>query len=724
MTEEDQKIHGRVHDKAFTRTKGFFTNPIRAALIFAIAGLGWILLTDLLTWHLAESTTSLLLVQLAKGALFVLLSSALVYWLVRRSIDDTEREFFRTELNLQRANFEKLAGNMTEGYQVIDFEWRYRFLNDAALDHARKSREELLGRTMTDVYPGIDQTDMFQLLLDAMENRQPHQFENTFIYPDRTTADFFLSVFPVEAGIGIISIDLSDVRRAEQTVLEREKNLIQLAERSKHLVWTMDLAYNFTYVNPIVKSLFGYSSNEVTNTNLSQYLSPDDFQWITQKMEAILKSEQKHQSLVLETDFINHTGKLVAVELHARAILSAEGKPVSLQGITRDITEQKRAQKEQEKLIARLSSLRRIDQLINSLAPVELGLQQVVLEAINSMEIDAAAILLKTGPHKVLQTAAHHGFYHPDSTGIELRQNDGYAGKAAMNRVTVSAENIQAPSSEFTRSEMATREGFHAYGCTPIIVKGNLLGLLEVFRKEDRAPSEDTLDFMQTLAGQAGILMDTLTSFKELNIANDQLFLAYDANIEGWSRALDYRDRETEGHSQRVTEITIALAELIGVPQDQFKYIRWGALLHDIGKMGIPDSILHKPGKLTGQEWEIMKLHPTIARDLLKPIIYLEPSLDIPYCHHEHWDGSGYPRGIHGDDIPLAARIFSVADVWDALRSNRPYRPAWPEAQVLEHLKDIAGTHLDPQMIALFLAQWKNIPAARLSGSSNHHTPK
>lgn len=182
-----------------------------------------------------------------------------------------------------------------------------------------------------------------------------------------------------------------------------------------------------------------------------------------------------------------------------------------------------------------------------------------------------------------------------------------------------------------------------------------------------------------------------------------ELARAYDATLEGWSRALDLRDNETEGHTQRVTEMTVRLARLSGFDDEQLVHIRRGALLHDIGKMGISDAILLKPGPLTDHEWEIMRRHADYAQMLLAPIEYLTSALDIPYCHHEKWDGTGYPRGLKGETIPLVARLFAVVDVWDAMTSKRPYRDALPPDRVREHIRAHRGTHFDPQVVELFL---------------------
>jgi putative nucleotidyltransferase with HDIG domain len=185
---------------------------------------------------------------------------------------------------------------------------------------------------------------------------------------------------------------------------------------------------------------------------------------------------------------------------------------------------------------------------------------------------------------------------------------------------------------------------------------------------------------------------------------NTELMIAYDSTIEGWGKALDLRDKETEDHSQRVAEMTLRTARLYGMSENELVHVRRGALLHDIGKMGVPDSILLKEETLTPEEEKIMQNHPQNVFNILMPIAYLRPALDIPYCHHEKWDGSGYPRGLKGEQIPLAARIFALSDNWDALISERRYRKAWPREKVVEYIRSQAGKHFDPGLVDLFLA--------------------
>lgn len=195
-----------------------------------------------------------------------------------------------------------------------------------------------------------------------------------------------------------------------------------------------------------------------------------------------------------------------------------------------------------------------------------------------------------------------------------------------------------------------------------------------------------------------------LEESEKLECAHRALEEAYDSTIQGWAKALELRDYESAGHSRRVTGMTLALCRAYGLPEEELCHIRRGALLHDIGKMGMPDSILLKKGPLTEDEWVIMKKHTCYARDLLAPIKFLEPALEIPCMHHEKWDGSGYPEGLSGTAIPVSARIFAVVDVWDALTSDRPYKKAWPRDKTVEHIKGLSGTHFDPAVVELFLA--------------------
>jgi putative two-component system response regulator len=208
-------------------------------------------------------------------------------------------------------------------------------------------------------------------------------------------------------------------------------------------------------------------------------------------------------------------------------------------------------------------------------------------------------------------------------------------------------------------------------------------------------------------------------AWRDLETSHQALQRAYDETIAGWARALDYRDRETEGHSQRVSDLTIMLARQMGFPENEIVQLGRGALLHDMGKLAIPDAVLRKPGKLNEAEWEVMRQHPTYAYQMLFPIEYLRPALDIPYCHHEKWNGNGYPRGLRETQIPRAARVFAIVDVWDAMHSKRPYHQAHTTETVIDYIRSESGQHFDPDVVEAFL---KYVSHAELA--SFHHQSK
>ncbi len=365
--------------------------------------------------------------------------------------------------------------------------------------------------------------------------------------------------------------------------------------------------------------------------------------------------------------------------------------------------ERKQAEERIYGQLHKLSALRSIDLTISSSLDLRVILKIFIEHVVNELGVDAANVLLLNPHTRILEYAASRGFRTSALRHTHLRLGEGYAGVAALENRLVKAPNLQEEDGGFKRSGLLEDEDFISYYGVPLVAKGHVKGVLELFHRSPLHPDEEWFEFLDGLALQASIAIDNNSLFLELERSNTDLVLAYDGTIEGWSRALDYRDKETEGHSRRVTELTLEIARFMGISADELVHIRRGALLHDIGKMGIPDNILLKPGPLTDEEWVIMRRHPVYALELLSPIAYLRPALDIPYCHHEKWDGTGYPRGLKGEEIPLAARVFAVVDVWDALNSDRPYRPAWPGEKIREHMRSLSGTHFDPKVCEAFL---------------------
>ena len=402
-----------------------------------------------------------------------------------------------------------------------------------------------------------------------------------------------------------------------------------------------------------------------------------------------------------EFTLIRKDGSEIKVEIATHPV-KIEGKTLVL-GIARDITERKRAEEAIQPYVRRLAALHKIDQAITSSLDLNVTLSIFLGHLLAQLEIDAAIVLRYQANIQTLEFAQGRGFRTAALQHTDLRLGQGYAGKVALQRRHIFIPDLDQADSSFPESPLFTKEGFAAYYGVPLIAKGKLVGVLEIFHRSALDPQNEWVDFLDTLANQAAIAIDNITLFNDLQRSNVDLILAYDATIQGWARTLELRDHETEGHSQRVVDLTLQLARKLGISEKQLVHVRRGALLHDIGKMGIPDKILQKPGPLTEDEWQLMHHHPVFAFEWLSPVEFLRPALEIPYAHHEKWDGTGYPLGLRGAQIPLAARIFAIVDVWDALKSDRPYRKAWPDEKVIAHIQEQSGVHFDPQVVAAFL---------------------
>jgi HD-GYP domain-containing protein (c-di-GMP phosphodiesterase class II) len=385
-------------------------------------------------------------------------------------------------------------------------------------------------------------------------------------------------------------------------------------------------------------------------------------------------------------------------------------------------THRTRLREQTERRLHQVQALHAIDLAIASNKDLRTTLDIFLGHVTAQMQVEAAAILLVNAPALTLEYAAVRGLSQSIG-GASLRIGEGYAGWVVRECRPLLIRNLAAPEVPSADAQELLSRGFISYYAAPLLVGGQTRGVLEIFHRAPFDPDAERLEFLQSLIAQAAIAIDQADLLDHLRHSSLDLALAYDATIEGWSRALDLRDQETEGHSRRMTEVTLKLARALGVPEDDLPHIRRGVLLHDIGKIAIPDSILLKPGPLTDAEWDIMRQHPVYAYQLLSPVDYLRPALDIPYCHHEKWDGTGYPRGLKGEQIPLAARLFAVVDVWDALSSDRPYRRAWPPERVLEYLACQAGKHFDPRVLETFLKLTYGRNTAPQDNANLHESP-
>jgi PAS domain S-box-containing protein/putative nucleotidyltransferase with HDIG domain len=357
-----------------------------------------------------------------------------------------------------------------------------------------------------------------------------------------------------------------------------------------------------------------------------------------------------------------------------------------------------------EQQLHHLMALHKIDLAISANFDLNITLNVIVSSVKDELQVDAASILLLDPITHTLNYAAGTGFRTHNIEQSRVKIGSGCAGRAAQEQRTISCPDLKQDSAALSRLPTLLDEDFAAHLATPLVVKGQVKGVLELFHRKSVEAGPDWFDYFETLAAQTAIAIENASLFENLQHSNSDLMLAYDATIEGWARALDLRDQETEGHTRRVAEMALNLAEKMGIPYVEKIDLWRGALLHDIGKMAIPDSILRKAGPLNQTEVEIMQRHPQYAYQMLFPITYLKNAMVIPYCHHEKWDGSGYPRGLKGDQIPLSARIFAVVDVYDALTSDRPYRAAWTQEETHRYIREQAGRHFDPQIVEIFLS--------------------
>jgi putative nucleotidyltransferase with HDIG domain len=371
-------------------------------------------------------------------------------------------------------------------------------------------------------------------------------------------------------------------------------------------------------------------------------------------------------------------------------------------GRMRAETEIIRLLEESRRRLKQLEALHSIDIAISASLDLRTTLNVLLRHVESLLEVDAADILLFYPQLGQFKFSAGRGFRTDDMEHLYVRSGTSLAGRAVTERRTVLVSADLGSKTNPDTALIYQKEGFVAYTGVPLIAKGQIKGVLEVYHRSPHKSDNEWLKLLETLAGQAAIAIDNAQLFDNLQQSNIELALAYDATIAGWSRAMDLRDKETEGHTQRVTELTLKLARAMRISEPELAHIRRGALLHDIGKMGVPDNILLKADQLTDEEWEKMRQHPVWAYEMLSSIRYLQPALEIPYCHHEKWDGTGYPRGLKGEEIPLVARIFAVADVWDAITSDRPYRKGWSEEEALKYIEEQSGKYFDPKVVKEF----------------------
>lgn len=456
-------------------------------------------------------------------------------------------------------------------------------------------------------------------------------------------------------------------------------------------------------ISPSVTKTLGWSAEEIVGRPYYGLIHPEDIPACHERMEQLGRGEP----------VIEFPVRLLCKDDSYR-VISWTSVPVVedglVYGVGRDMTDRQRSEREIRDLNAqlqlrleRIAALHEIDLAITNSLDVRATLGIILDQARAQLGVDAAEVLILNGAGDALEFVVDRGLEGEGLRPVSLALQHCGPGLVARSRRALHVPDLRIANWTCDRIAALVAQGYRAYSAIPLAAKGNVTGVLEVFHRDPPPRDPEWHNFLETLAGQAGIAIENARLYRDLQRSNLELHSAYEATIEGWARALDLRDHETEGHSRRVTEMSLRLARALGLEGEDLVQMRRGALLHDIGKMAVPDAILNKPGPLTAEERRLMEEHPRYAFEMLEPIPFLKKCLDIPYCHHERWDGKGYPRGLRGQDIPRAARIFAAVDIWDALSYERVYRKAWPREQVHEHLRQLSGTHLEPIVVEALL---------------------
>lgn len=673
--------------------------------------------------------------------------------------DITERLRIERELKESQAMLQAILDNSPAPISVRDLQGRYLVVNQRGLELLGLRPEQIIGKTDTDIFPPESAVAGQRKMAQVLATGLPQSFEDTFLLETglRTFIEHVFALYDAQGRLSAVGSIFSDItprkqaedllRRSndelEQRVQERTIELTRansalqeeilehrqterelrtskmryraISELVSDLAYTMRVEPDGTlaieWTNDSLVRITGYTLEEINALGgWATVIHPDDRSFVARNEETL----RCGRTVVNEYRIIARNGEVRWLRSHMRPVWDMSvGKIVRIYGATQDITAEKEAEERNYRQLQRLAALRQVDMAIISHLDLEIVLTILLEHITHQLHVDAAMVLLRRSEPTAtsaaalerLEYVAGKGFRSVQAPDQPLCLGPDCPGRRLLERRPVQFFDLRdvKRDSGCTRIAWLEEEGFIAYYGVPLIARGEVLGVLELFNRSPHSHDQEWLDFLDTLAGQMAIAIQDARLMDGLQRAHDDLTLAYDATIEGWARALELRDADTEGHTRRVTELTLALAREMGFGADELVHIRRGALLHDIGKLAIPDSILLKAGPLTEEEWAIMRQHTIYAYRLLAPIPFLRPALDIPYCHHERWDGAGYPNGLADEAIPLAARIFAVVDVWDALSSDRPYRPGWPRERVCAYIREQAGAQFDAQVVEVFL---------------------
>ncbi len=770
----------------------------------------------------------------------------------------------------------ELFDNLFEGIQVIGFDWRYRYINNAAAAHGHTTPDALLGKTMMEAYPGIEETPLATQIEKTLTERVYQRLENKFTYPDGSDGWFELSIEPVDEGVFIRSVEITKRKETEEALKISKTTLELFIKYAPAAIAMFDNEMRYIAVSERFiqdyrlpsKDIVGRSHYEVFpeiperwkqihqrclqgNTEKAEadpFLREDGHtDWVRWELRPWYENDKEIGGIVLFSEVIttsrnnahalrlmSDTQKeialthnlediymLVGQRIHAligggyivismlndkkqamqilnlygfgdnveklqkqfnvdvtkrlyplkdmteeeitlfrtpglhkfehglynllvrkipQTVCDAVEKLLKLQGIYtisfvqngqhyggltlltrndiepfREVIETIMAQATVaiqrikandglHKQIARLNAMRKIDRSITAGLDMTIALNLILSEVIKQLGVDAAAILLLDPITQQLRYSTSKGFHSIGIQETSIPLGKGLAGKSGTTRKTLYVRELSQEKNIYARQNLFKTENFIEYYSVPLIAKGELKGTLEIFNRSHIYTNKNWTDYLEIIAGQAAITIDNAQLFINTKKSTLHLLKAYDELLEAAASAISQRDNNDPEHTQHLITLTLKLAKKLHVPPKQYTHIQRGILLHLLGTLDAPEKTRHNPTKLRADEWTLIKTYPDQAFSILNTIPELRPAIDIPYCYNESWDGTGYPRGLSGHEIPIAARIFRVVNIWNTLRIDRPYQKAMTDQEALNHIKNESGTRLDPEVVEAFLS--------------------
>ncbi len=618
--------------------------------------------------------------------------------------DSSERRMQNELIQKREEQYRTIIENLPDAMVAqIDLDMRFSFVGGKLLQNWGRDNAELENCRLED----CEQKYLLQASALYREAFTGVRVEREIQYHGKNVKIYVIPTFDKQqrvTGANILALDVTDIHTTK-AALQTSQKLFQAAfEQSQIGMAILDLSGSWQQINPALANMLGYTIEELQRKTVSEVSHPQEYHTMKCATELLEVGQAQY-----EKRYLHKHGYEIWARVHV-TLVNDGVKQYAFKQIENISSEKYHEIQIQElntaleQRLQRLQALRQIDNALNSSLDLSLTLGLVVEQIRTQLDAQAAAVLLYYPESLSFRYFTGRGFKTEAAKSFSVRLGQPLGGIVGLDRMALVVPDVFQVDLPPSHEDFLRREGVGSFIGLPLLAKGELLGVIEIYHHQALQVSSDTMDYLEMLVGQAALAIENTRVLRALQYSNTELAMAYDETIEGWSRALDLRDKETEGHSRRVTEMTVRLARAMNLPESEIIHMRRGALLHDIGKMGVPDEILLKPGKLTDDEWVAMRKHPDFAYELLAPIGFLGAALDIPYAHHEKWDGTGYPRGLKGSCIPLAARIFAVVDVWDALKSDRPYRPGWTTERVIEHIRASASTHFDPQVVEVFLS--------------------